>query len=66
LCVQPTIERGETRKEDLSVTPAANTTRSVGGRKRRRMRSRKRKKTRGMTKRTMKMKARIVVANDKR
>src|SRR6266849_5359389 len=49
LCAQATVEGNETHKENLSVTQA-NTTRSVGERKKR-MRSRK-KKTRGMTRMT--------------
>jgi len=66
LCVHAMVERSENRKEDPFVTTAANTTRSVGGKKKKK-RSRRGKVT--MTKKRttkMEMKARTVVANDKR
>jgi len=71
LRIQGTIERSETSKEVLSVTPTANSTRNVEGLLKG-TRRRKRKKMRGkmtMTmKRTTEMKvmARTVLTNGKR
>jgi len=71
LRIQGTIERSETSKEVLSVTPTANSTRNVEGLlkgTRRRKRKKMRGKMRMMMKRTTEMKvmARTVLTNGKR